>query len=654
MRASRITLPLIFSLIAPAMTPVHARTRPVTTRTVTTRTVTTTTMTSSTVAASNIAAKLELYQRLLEPGGGTYNEISGFMAQNPDWPQQNLLAQRREEAMSAITDPTSLLDACHDINAQQAGTLARCAAAESAEPVRAARDASAAWARGYDDPTLAADFLQQFGGMITPAAEWQRYARLLSENPKRAARQLARLGTAQRRLASVLLAFRQNDPDATELAAALPVSDQTDPSLFLAWMSNLLHAGDDKGALALWRQNGPAAQDAALHRLGDFWNARNQLARALMADSDAADAYDLVKAPGALPPDRIVDAEFLAGWIALRKLSEPDIAIGHFNNLALNSDAVITLARAHYWLGRAYAAKGDDGNARAQYLDAAQYPYAYYGQLAVKALHYSDADLAARINAMHDPAVNIIRANALAGTEMARAAQILVDQGNNKLARIFLQRLAATATDPSSKVAAAYLANTLGLPDQALSIARQAAVQGVLMPDLGWPTPITPPNLDNFDPAFTLAIARQESNFNPDAQSPVGAIGLMQLMPDTARALARHLKIRHLRIAALTQDPSLNLELGSVYLQQLMDHFDQTVPFAAAAYNAGPERVAQWLQQYGDPTTDKNTDMIDWIEQIPFSETRNYVQRVTENLTIYRARTGHAAGYPIAQLDATR
>ena len=596
-----------------------------------------------------LLAKLALYQRLLMPGAGGFDEISAFMAENPDWPQQNLLGQRREEAMSGITDPARLRAVCASVKLQQAGTLARCAAVETG--AAAARDASEAWARGYDDPKLARVFLRQFGPLISPSAEWRRYARQLQENPKLAARELPRLGASQRPLAAALLAFRQDKPEAAALAAALPAEAQSDPALFRAWLSALLRADDEKGALALWQQHGPAAEAAAVRHGGDFWDARNQLARALLADHDAADAYDLVEDPGAVSANSRIDAEFLAGWIALRQLNQPDAAIAHFKALAQDSDAVITLARASYWLGRAHAAEGKLDRAEQDYQQAAQYPYCYYGQQAVLALGGNEKELAAKIDAMHDPAVDIVRANALAGTEMARAAQILVDHGNIPLARLFLQRLAATALDPSSKVAAAYLAHTLGLPDQALAIARQAAVQGVVMPDLGWPAPFTPPSLENFDPALALAIARQESNFNPDAHSSAGAIGLMQLMPATARTLARGLKIRRLRMASLTADPALNLQLGSVYLQQLMGRFDQTVPLAAAAYNAGPERVQQWLGIYGNPDPANAEAMIDWIEQIPFNETRNYVQRVSENLVIYRARA-QQTGSPLAQLSA--
>lgn len=595
--------------------------------------------------ADDLPGKLEEFQRLLKPGGGSYAEISAFMMQNPDWPLRSELAARREEALADVTNPTILLGACTSIEPQRATTLARCAAAEAGSP-RGVHDAGEAWARGFYDPKQARQFLAQFGGMITADAEWERYKRLLSINTRLAQKQLLRLRPAQRRLAAVLLAFRRHDPDAVQQAQALPVAEQSDPTVFLDWVWNRLDNDDDKGALALWQSLGRVAQHAPTARESAFWNARSETARELVVDHDAADAYLLAANAQVTNTGRVLDDEFLTGWIALRQLNQPAKAIPYFAALLQRSPALITVSRAHYWLGRAYAAAGNNAMARQQYRAAAQYPYSYYGQLALLSLGASDAVLAKRIDAAHDPVVDIARANALAGTEMARAAQILVDQDNGELARYFIQRLAASMTDPTEKLAAAYLANTLGMPDQALALARQAATQGVLFPDLGWPAPYTPPAMDGLDPALPLAIARQESNFNPYAKSPVGALGLMQIMPATGRQLARKMGIRHWRVSSLTLDPELNLEMGSYYLRDLMQQYGGTVAYAAASYNAGTDRVNAWRQKYGDPAAGAG-DMIDWIEQIPFNETRNYVQRVIENLVIYRARAGRVEPHPL-------
>ncbi len=597
--------------------------------------------------ADELPAKLAEFQRLLQPAGGSYAEISEFMQQNPDWPLQSTLAQRREDSLADVTEPTILLGACTSIQPQKAETLARCAAAETGTP-RGAHDAGEAWARGFDDPKAAKQFLDQFAGVLSADAEWERYTRLLSVSTKQAQKQLLRLRPEQRRLAAVLLAFKRHDDDAVSQAQSLPVSLQADPVVFLAWVWNRLNDDDNKGALALWKTLGDQATRAGKSREGQLWNARSETARELVVDHDPSDAYQLVNNPGVTSSERVLDAEFLAGWIALRQLNQPDKAIPHFQTLLQRSPALITVSRGHYWLGRAYNAEGDQEKAHAEYSTAALYPYNYYGQLAMLSLGQSDAVLAAAIKAQHDPMVDTSRANALAGTEMARAAQILVDQGNGELARYFIQRLVASMEDPSEKLAAAYLANTLGLPDQALALARQAATQGVLLPDLGWPAPYTAPTMDGLDPALPLAIARQESNFNPYAKSPVGALGLMQIMPATGRVLAKKMGIRRFQVATLTTDPELNLQMGSFYLQDLMRQYDGTVAYAAASYNAGPDRVDSWRQKYGDPTAG-NGDMIDWIEQIPFSETRNYVQRVIENLVIYSARAGRVLPHPLKQ-----
>ena len=179
----------------------------------------------------------------------------------------------------------------------------------------------------------------------------------------------------------------------------------------------------------------------------------------------------------------------------------------------------------------------------------------------------------------------------------------------------------------------ATLANGLGLPDLAVAIARRAGRDGAMLPEAGWPAPYTPPA--GMEPAIVLALMRQESSFDEQIVSPAGARGLMQLMPATAIAVARKLGDTP-ELAALTSSPDTNMRLGTAYLRGLQDQFG-ALPLALAAYNAGPRRVQDWVTANGDPRTG-DISMVDWIELIPFNETRNYVQRVLENVAIYRAR----------------
>jgi soluble lytic murein transglycosylase len=212
---------------------------------------------------------------------------------------------------------------------------------------------------------------------------------------------------------------------------------------------------------------------------------------------------------------------------------------------------------------------------------------------------------------------------------------------------IFLNRIGQTALNDKSRVMAARLALGLGYPQSAVAIARYAGINGqMLLPD-GWPRPYDPPAA-TLDPAISLGIMRQESSFDPTVVSGAGAIGLMQLLPSTARRTGAKYGLP----ANNLFDPDQNMALGAAYLAQEIQNFGECLPLAIAAYNAGPTNVANWLAVNGDPemgTREGGADIIDWIEEIPFSESRNYVQRVSENITIYRALQTGSAEMPEAK-----
>jgi soluble lytic murein transglycosylase len=276
---------------------------------------------------------------------------------------------------------------------------------------------------------------------------------------------------------------------------------------------------------------------------------------------------------------------------------------------------------------------------------AAKWPTTFYGQLAAVALGDTPAELNARILALRDPAWTPPQAVTFLGRELARAAMVLVAWGEPWRARPFLLRLQDASPDPIMQSMAARLALGFGLPDQAVAIARHAGRDGLILADTGWPTTVTPP-AGPVEPAVTLGVIRQESGFDVNAASPAGARGLMQLMPGTAADMARQLGVQP-SLVSLTGDPQENMKLGTTYLQGLLDRFGGSLALALAAYNAGPGHVLDWLTTIGDPRAGA-IDMIDWIELIPFGETRNYVQRVIENVAVYRARLGVTAPYPLA------
>ena len=535
-----------------------------------------------------VAAKLVLYYRLLTPNAARVDEIGAFMAENPDWPAQAQLDKRRQEALANELNDTTVRAECDRnlANATLAGaTLAN---ATLANPAALLRCSAALEAGGRHDDALRAS----------------------------AQADAARSG-----------------------AASAPMLEQS---------RALRVAGQNADALALWLAQGRNAEaSAATSRLPAYWNERQSLARRLLRDGDDKGAYVLVSTHGQTGAEQLTDAEFLAGYIALRRLNQPDIAAKHFQNLANASRSVITQGRAWYWLGRAASVAGRDP--KPFYLKAAAYPTSFYGQLASLALGEDAETLARRIGAVQDPGFSQTQVANLAGRELAHAASLLAGWGEPRRAHAFLLRLDELSPDPSDRALTARYALGLGMPEMAVFIARRMGRDGVALPQAGWPMPVAPPSAQTstqtqVDPAVALGLMRQESSFEVAVVSSAGARGLMQLMPATAQIVARQLG-EGTSAAALTGDPDHNMRLGTAYFAGLMDRFGGALPFAAAGYNAGPNRVDTWLAENGDPRaatpgTAGRIDMIDWIELIPFNETRNYVQRVLENVVVYRAKRG--------------
>ncbi len=281
---------------------------------------------------------------------------------------------------------------------------------------------------------------------------------------------------------------------------------------------------------------------------------------------------------------------------------------------------------------------------------AAQWSTTFYGQLAALSLGETPAQLNARIVGLHDPGWSREQVLGFAEREVTRATVTLAAWGELRRSHVFVLRLDEIAPDPADRSLAARLALGLGETDQAVMIARRAGRDGLMLPESGWPAPFEPPE-QTLEPALVLGIIRQESNFDTEALSPSGARGLMQLMPATAKTVAK-LVGEPTSIGALTADPDQNMRLGSAYLRSLLDSFDGSMPLAIAAYNAGPNRVEEWIGTNGDPRQGPQGQagldaMLDWIELIPFNETRNYVQRVIENVVVYRARLQKLHGGPV-------
>jgi soluble lytic murein transglycosylase len=575
-----------------------------------------------------LAAKLVRYLRLLAPQQATAQELGDFIAANPTWPQQKLLQTRLSDATAAIADDAAARTICEAYVPHGDTALLRCAAAERAagHATQAADLARQAWRAGITGADAAAAFLQQWGSDIDTETQWQRFEILAWRNDPAAVAQAERVDPSRQALANARVALRRNDPAAADALAAVPEVQQSDPILLLERARWLRGNNNLAAAIALWRDTvSPAEKAAPAARRAAFWSERERLARLLLQQNDDAGAYFLANDAQATA-DQQGDAQFLSGWIALEKSHDRARATAHFQALAASAQAIITQARAWYWLGRAAP---DGATAKIDFARAAAFPTTFYGQRAAARI---DGEIAARILALPEPAPVPAAAQAFDASELVHAAIILHDWGDAPGARRFLlQYLQANQALPAI-VLTARRALALGLPDVAVAAARMAGHGGTALPHLGWPAPFQPP--EGVPPPLALGRMRPESSFDAGIVSSAGAHGLMQLLPATARQIDGTLR----EPAADLADPNTNMRLGVAYLHRLLDEFDGAQPYALAAYNAGPRRVRDWIAINGDAAATNNPDvMIDWIEQIPFAETRNYIQRVLESTEIYQA-----------------
>jgi len=575
-----------------------------------------------------LAAELVHYIRLLAPDQGSAAEIGGFAAAHPTWPDQAVLRKNLGHAIAQEAGQAQALADCRQYKPTLDVALVRCAQAELAanRPDAAAALARQAWLTGIIGEPQEAAFLADWQRFITPEIQWRRFDALDWAGNPAADRQAGRVASSRRALAAARLAFRHNDARAMDYLPVVPEAQRADPALILDQSRWLRNQNGLPAALDLWHAAGGTAEAAApSDRRPAFWTERDRVARALLAVNDADGAWFMAN-DAAVETDQAVDALFLAGWIALRRLHDPARATAKFQALAAQSPAVLTQSRAWYWLARSAT---DDATARQDFTHAAAFPTTFYGQFAVAALSGADA-IPARIAAYQGLVAADAQVAGFAGNELVRAEAKLTSWEDPERARDFMAHQAQVTPDVASLALLARQALAMGLPETAVLATRLAGRQGVVLRQYGWPRPYNPPV--GVEPALALGIMRQESSFDPGIVSHAGALGLMQMMPDTARQEGGD-------PAALT-DPDVNMRLGVGYLHKLLDQFGGVAPYAVAAYNAGPHRVHSWISANGDaagpPANGLLSDaMIDWIEQIPFTETRNYVQRVLENRAIY-------------------
>ena len=412
---------------------------------------------------------------------------------------------------------------------------------------------------------------------------------------------------------------------------ALSDVDRRDSGVMHAAVRYFRRSGEEPRAVSIAR-NAPT-DPTVLRNPSRWWTERALLRRWALREKRYEDAYAMAAGHGLEPGLNFSEAEFFAGWLALRYLNAPERAEVHFKALAATVDAPISVARAHYWLGRAADAQNDADRAETYYSIAVSHPYTFYGQMAAERLG-GDALARAFANPIEPTAEDKAQ---FASRPLVRAMRMLTDLDAERAFAVFSYHVDDLLETPGEFVQLADLVQSEGAPHIAVRAGKVSVRRKAFAPEVSYPLVYVPQEAAQFaSKELILGLSRQESEFNPRAYSRAGARGLMQLIPSTAQLTARKEGLRYSR-SALLDDPTYNMTIGSAHLSHLLAKYNGSYVMTFAAYNAGPHRVTRWIEEYGDPRSEA-IDPIDWAESIPFSETRNYVQRVLENMQVYRSR----------------
>jgi soluble lytic murein transglycosylase len=586
----------------------------------------------------------------LTPKDIGFARTAGFIREHPDWPNQIYMRRRAERLLYDDKPDAKIVRGyfAKDVPVSGEGKLALARALlASGDRTRAQALVRSAWHGDDLSKEIESETLAAFPGMLSAADHKARADRFFyKDNYAAGLRAAARAGAELAAYAQARVAVIRRAGNAAKLLAAVPARLHNDPGYLFARIQ-YLRRKDEVAAAAKLLLAAPRDPKAIVDP-DEWWVERRLIARKLLDQKDARTAYRV--ASQAAQPEREnfrIDREFTSGWIALRFLKDHAAALRHFAEIKKFTRHPISLARGHYWHGRAAEAAGDKIAAIAEFDRAARHQVAYYGQLARTRLGHKEL-------ALTPPAGPSQAARAAFEREQpVRAIRLLYAAGEPELALSMLMDLAERARDLQTAQLLAELAHAAQDARGLVFMAKAAFGRGLSLDAGAFPT-FAMPSFTQVGPAvdqaIVYAIARQESAFNPRAVSSAGARGLMQLMPPTARAVAKKYGIAF-NLGKLLGDPAFNLKIGSAELGDLLQAYRGSYILAFAAYNAGRSRVNGWIQQYGDPR-DPSVDAVDWVERIPFSETRNYVQRVMENVQVYKVRL--AKGAPMIDAELSR
>lgn len=554
-----------------------------------------------------------------------FDRIQQFIAQNPHWPNQNKLLATAERNMPANYPLSSIVTwfSAHPPVTGQ-GIIRLMATGQAGLPI-----INASWPSA--DMTLAEQktIMQEYGRYIRRSAHESRLDYLLRAEAYTLSRGLAAsLGSGYPQLVEARIALIEGKSNAQGLMNAVPSVLQNNSGFLLDKAKRLRKNNNDRGAISILSQD---MNLASMTFPEDWWKERNIMARRAIEDGKYSEAYTIASRHGATEGAEYAEGEWLSGWLALRFLNKPSAAYTHFTNMYNKVETAISRARGAYWSGRAAEALGKKPEAQTWFYQAANYPHTYYGQIAQKHLKIATRAQMPAISTSNDTQY-------IASMDLVQMAVLLHQTNNESLSTRFLNSAIDKLERPSEFQALATYLKRMGDMSGAYRVAKRASWKNIFLGDTAYPSLMKWIGPLNIDPSLAHGIIRQESQFDTTAQSPSGALGLMQLMPATAKEVARKRGWEH-QTSWLVSRPDHNILLGSAYLNDLLGRYNNSYPLAIAAYNAGPSRVNGWLEHFGDPRQG-DINWIDWLELIPYTETRNYVQRVTEGIVTYRDHLG--------------
>ncbi|PWR21032.1 lytic transglycosylase domain-containing protein [Zavarzinia compransoris] len=591
-------------------------------------------------ARDRTLAKVIDWQRIqAQSAAASFETIAQFVERNPDWPRRSTTLARAEAALTGQESATRLLAWFTKFPPASGLGKIRYGAAlmATADRARGLLMLRQGWIEADMTTAVENDILARFQSMFTQADHIARLQRLLmDEDVTEARRMLSLVPSDYRASATAAIAFIMKASSAGRDLAAVPAARAQDPGLLYARVRYLRSLDQDDQAVELISRlpEGVAAQNP-----GRWWPHLRYATHRLLNAGRYADAYRVARAHDLSDGVDYFDAEFTAGWVALRFLRQPEAALRHFTAMAGKVQSPISTARANYWGGRAAAALGQREAARAWYAKAAVHSQTFYGQLAAFELGEASARALPA-----DPRPSAGEQSAVERGELYRAIRMLLEIDEKGRIRPFLKAAMEATASPGGRAHIAEMAGAAGGAYAGVIAAKEASFVGTFLGNRGYPL-LNMPNGELTEKALSLALTRQESEFRSDAVSPAGARGLMQLMPGTAKLVAKSLGLKF-EPGKLTTDPQYNMTLGVAHLDELLNDFGGSYAMVIGAYNAGGGRIDTWIGRYGDPRS-SDVDVVDWIERIPFEETRNYVQRVLENTQVYRLRLAAGKAVPL-------